>query len=201
MNGAAPTSAFRPRKPSPAVLVAAAALLVLHFAMAVGSKRHESTTSDELVHLTAGTSYWQNNDYRLQPENGVLPQRWAALPAWWQGAKFPPLADNPNWRGSDAWVLGYQYFYESGEDHFPRLMAGRAMIALFSVATGVLVFWWSFSLFGGAGALVSLTLFAFCPTFLAPATPSRPRPGSASPRPWWPGRGPSSRAERPTSRR
>ncbi len=147
--------------------VAVGALLALHFALAVGSKLRESTTSDELVHLTAGTSYWVNHDYRLHPENGILPQRWAALPAWLAGAKFPPLAGNFHWQTSDAWGLGYQFFYETGEDHFPRLMAGRAMIAVFSVATGLLVFLWSRRLWGTAGALVSLGFFVFCPDFLA----------------------------------
>ena len=146
---------------------AAAVLLALHFALAVGSKLHESTTSDELFHLTGGMSYWLNHDYRLQPENGILPQRWAALPAWLAHAKFPPLANNVYWSTSDQWVIGHQFFYETGEDHFPRLMAGRAMIAMFSVALGLLVFVWSRRLFGNAGAFVSLGFFVFSPDFLA----------------------------------
>jgi hypothetical protein len=141
-------------------------ILGLHFAMAVGSKWSESTTSDELVHVTGGYSYWAFNDYRLHPENGNLPQRWVALPAWIGGAKFPSL-DQEYWRKSDAWVMGHEFFYETGEDHFPRLMAARAMIALFSVATGVLVFWWSRRLFGTSGAFVSLLFFAFSPSFLS----------------------------------
>ena len=32
-------------------------LLALHYALAVGSKLNESTTSDELVHLTGGYTY------------------------------------------------------------------------------------------------------------------------------------------------
>lgn len=164
-----PSIAAAPGKPRrhPAVTAAIVGLLAVHFLLAVGSKLGESTTSDELVHLTGGMSYWQNHDYRLHPENGILPQRWAALPAWLGGAAFPPLAGNDYWRTSDAWVIGHQFFYESGEDHFPRLMAGRAMIALFSVATGLLVFAWSRRLFGDAGGLVSLAFYAFCPTFLA----------------------------------
>lgn len=167
MSGVTPDFTQSTSRPSFAVLATAIFLLALYFAMAVGSKRHESTTSDELVHLTAGVSYWQNRDFRLHPENGILPQYWAALPALFGGAKFPALADNPYWRTSNAWHIGYQFFYETGEDHFPRLMAGRAMIALFGVATGCLVFCWSRRLFGNIGALVSLTFFAFCPTFLA----------------------------------
>ena len=145
---------------------AVALLLALHFAMAVGSKLHESTTSDEIVHLTSGFAYWRFDDYRLQPENGNLPQRWVALPTWIAGAKFPDL-NQVYWRGSEAWVMGHEFFYETGQDHFPRLMAARAMTALFSVATGLLVFLWSRRLFGLAGGLVSLLFFAFSPTFLA----------------------------------
>jgi hypothetical protein len=145
---------------------AVALILALHFAMAVLSKRHESTTSDELVHVTGGYSYWKFDDYRLQPENGNLPQRWVALPIWLSGAKFPDL-DQPYWKKSDAWVMGHEFFYETGEDHFPKLMAARAMTALLSVATGLLIFCWSRKLFGTAGAFVSLIFFAFSPTFLA----------------------------------
>jgi hypothetical protein len=150
----------------PWVLGAVALLLGLHFAMAVSSKRHESTTSDELVHLTGGFSYWEFDDYRLQPENGNLPQRWVALPTYLAGATFPTL-DQVYWRKSDAWVMGHEFFYETGEDHFPRLMAARAMTALFSVALGAIVFLWSRRLFGTKGAFISLTFYAFSPTFLA----------------------------------
>jgi len=147
---------------------AAAVVLILglHFAMAVLSKRQESTTSDELVHVTGGYSYWKFDDYRLQPENGNLPQRWVALPVWIAGAKFPEF-DRTYWANGDAWVVGHEFFYETGEDHFPKLMAARAMTALFSVATGALIFWWSRRLFGMAGAFVSLLFFTFSPVFLA----------------------------------
>ncbi|MBS0664165.1 MAG: glycosyltransferase family 39 protein [Verrucomicrobia bacterium] len=151
----------------PVLVAVVAMLLALHWLLAVASKARESVTADELAHLTGGFTYWQFNDYRIQPENGNLPQRWAALPAWLEGAKFPAIKDNIYWRTSDAWVLGHQFFYETGEDHFPRLMAGRAMIALFSVATGLLVFLWSRRLFGTAGGLVSLAFYAFSPNFLA----------------------------------
>ena len=149
------------------IVFSVAAILALHFVLAVASKRQESTTADEIAHLTAGFAYWQFDDYRLQPENGNLPQRWATLPTWLSGATFPKLADNNYWRTSDAWGIGHQFFYETGEDHFPRLMAGRAMIALFSVGTGLIIFIWSRRFFGTAGGFVSLLFYAFCPNFLA----------------------------------
>ena len=44
-----------------------AALLALHYALAVGSKFNESTTSDEIVHLTGGFNFNHFHDYRLHP--------------------------------------------------------------------------------------------------------------------------------------
>ena len=143
-----------------------AALLALHFTLALSSKRNESTTSDEIVHLTGGFSYWKFNDYRLHPENGNLAQRWVALPAWFMNPKFPDL-NQDYWRTSDGWVVGHEFFYETHQDHFPILMAARAMTALLSAGLGLLIFLWSRRLFGTAGGFVSLAFFTFSPTFLA----------------------------------
>jgi hypothetical protein len=148
------------------VIAGLAGLLALHFALALSSKRHESTTSDEIVHLTGGYSYWKLNDYRLHPENGNLAQRWLALPALVMNPAFPDL-NQDYWKSSDGWVVGHQFFYETHHDHFPILMWARAMTALLSVALAALVFLWSRRLFGTPGAFVSLAFFAFSPTFLA----------------------------------
>jgi hypothetical protein len=145
------------------------AILLIHFALAVTSKSNHGTTSDEIVHLAGGLSYCKYNDYRLQPENGNLPQRWAAIPAWLSGASFPSIEKNiEDWRHSNAWIIGYQFFYNTGQPPYrTQLLGGRAMIALFSVATGLLIYLWSRRLFGQAGGLVSLLFYALCPNFLA----------------------------------
>ncbi len=148
-------------------LLGVALLLALQWWLAVGSKFEASTTSDELVHLTGGLTYWQFHDYRMHPENGNLPQRWAALPAWLSGARLP-AAEGPNWRKSISWIFGYEFFYATpGQDHFPLLMAGRAMIALFLTAASLLVFLWARSLWGLAGGFTALGFCAFSPNFLA----------------------------------
>ena len=149
------------------VAAAVAALLAVHFALAVASKRHESTTSDEIVHVTGGLSYWKFDDYRLHPENGNLPQRWVALPAWLCGLAFPRPGPALLEDRADARVMGHELFYELHQDHFPMLMAARAMTALLSAALGALIFCWSRRLFGTPGAFVSLAFFVFSPTFLA----------------------------------
>src|SRR5687768_15008311 len=150
-----------------AVAVTVITLLILHASLALWGSAGKSTTADEILHLTAGFSFWELHDYRLHPENGILPQRWAALPAWIMDAPFPVLEGNRYWRTSESQVIGHQFFYETGHDHFPMLMAARAMIVVFSVGTGILIFLWSRRLFGDAGGLLSLALFALCPNFLA----------------------------------
>ena len=150
------------------VALIVAGLLGLSWWMAASVSREHSTTADEIFHITAGYSYWKFGDYRLQPENGNLPQRWAALPLRAQDLRFPDTGQ-PAWRRADVAEIGHQFFHESGND-LPRLLASaRAMVAALGAACGLLVFLWSRSLFGLRGALVSLVLFTFCPLILAHA--------------------------------
>jgi 4-amino-4-deoxy-L-arabinose transferase-like glycosyltransferase len=149
-----------------AVTLMAAAILALYWGMATSVSDTMCTTGDEIAHLTAGYSYWKTGDYRLQPENGNLPQRWAAIPLLHRDLKFPTKDQNA-WRISDVWDLGFQWFYTLGNDLAGMLRAGRMMIALFGVATGALVFVWARRLHGDKAALLAAILFAFCPTMLA----------------------------------
>ena len=147
-------------------LAAAAALLTVYFLLAVTGVAHKSTTFDEVFHLTGGYSYWKFGDFRMQPENGNLPQRWAALPLVFGDYKFPSV-DSGEWRRSSVAAVGGRFVYGVGNDADRMLLSARAMIALMGVALGALVFAWSWRLLGLPAALVSLTLFAFCPTLLA----------------------------------
>jgi hypothetical protein len=155
------------RPPSRAFLVTLAVLLALaHAILAVTATTEKSMTADEIAHLTAGQAYNTLGDFRLQPENGNLPQRWAALPLTLAGQPLPPRSLRV-WRVADVWNFGHVFFYEGplAADEF--LFLGRAMIALVSAATGLLIFFWSRAFFGWRGAFLSLALFAFCPAFLA----------------------------------
>ena len=50
-----------------------------YFLTAVTASTGKSTMFDELFHLTGGYTYWVRGDFRMQPENGNLPQRWEAF--------------------------------------------------------------------------------------------------------------------------
>ena len=138
----------------------------LHAVLAVTAMVDKSMTADEIAHLTAGHAYNTRGDYRLQPENGNLPQRLAALPLTLAGDPLPPT-NLEIWRTADVWKYGHLFFYEGSLPAGERLFLGRAMIALMSAATGLLVFFWSRARFGWGGGFLSLGLFVFCPTFLA----------------------------------
>src|SRR3954468_5250721 len=115
---------------------AVAAILLGHVLLAFWGVSRQGVTADEILHVTGGYFYDRFGDYRIQPENGILPQRWAALPAVLTHAPAPPLEGNRYWQASDASVIGHQFFYETGHDHWPMLQAGRAIMLVFSVATG-----------------------------------------------------------------
>ncbi len=90
-------------------LTTLAVLLALaHAILAVTATTEKSMTSDEIAHLIAGHSYNTLDDYRLQPENGNLPQRWAALPLT-LAAPLPPTT-HPIWKNTDVWRYGHKFF-------------------------------------------------------------------------------------------
>ncbi len=144
-----------------------ATLLALHFWLGVSATFEKSVTSDETAHLAGGYSYWKFNDYRLQPENGNLPQRWAALPLLLEKPRLEP-ADHPRWwSASDIWMISNAFFFRSGNNTDFMLASARAMMMAWSIATGLLVFFWARRLWGDAGGLLALVLYVFSATTLA----------------------------------
>jgi hypothetical protein len=146
--------------------LALALLLLLHGWLAISATREKSTAVDEMAHLTAGHAMLARGDYRLQPENGVLPQLWESMPAYLQHRKLPP-ASAPGWAQPNVWTLGHSYFHRIGNDLGALLHDGRLMNVAWSLATGLLVFFWTRRLFGTPGAWIAVLFWAFSPTFLA----------------------------------
>ncbi len=141
----------------------------VHAWMAAGVSSRLSPAYDETAHLIAGVSYWREHDFRLQPENGVFPQLWAALPSVLNETTRYPKLDQRAWLGADVWSLGDQFLYRSGNDPDVILQRGRIMIALLGGALVFLIAMWSRSLFGPLGGLASGGLACFSPTLLAHA--------------------------------
>jgi hypothetical protein len=155
------------RSTPPRPLVIIGVLLALgHAVLATLAMNSKSTTADELAHVTGGYTFNHWNDYRLHPENGILPQRLQALPATLRGAAYPDQS-SLDWRESDVWMTGHTFFYELGNDAGRLLREARAMNSLFGAAVLLLAGWWAWRLFGPAGALVTLLFGTLDPTLLA----------------------------------
>jgi 4-amino-4-deoxy-L-arabinose transferase-like glycosyltransferase len=141
------------------------ALVVLAYVMAVTATTKKSVTFDEVAGLIGGYSIWQKNDFRMLPENGSLHQRLAGLPSLWRGDLFPDTTQEA-WRQSHLYVVCDQLLYQLGNDADAVTLSARSMVGLMILALGMAVYFCSRSLFGARGALVSVVLFAFSPSFL-----------------------------------
>ena len=142
------------------------ALALGHGLLATLAMDEKSTTSDEIAHITGGYTFNHWNDYRLHPENGLLPQRWQSLPMVLAGAKYPNQSGQ-DWATSHVWMLGYVFFYQEGNNLEWMLATARAMNACFGLATVLLVAWWAWHFFAGPGAIVAAVLCVLSPSMLA----------------------------------
>jgi hypothetical protein len=143
--------------------IVAILLAALHAALAITATIEKSPTFDEPTHLTAGYSYWLNNDYRLDPENGNWPARWATLPLLWSHPAFP---ENAAWDRGDVGRVSENFLYRSGNDSDVVLLQGRSMMAIVGAGLCLLIFFCSARLFGAVGGLISELLAVFDPNLL-----------------------------------
>ena len=145
----------------------ATALCALHLWLAIGVAERTGMTYDEIAHVTAGQAYNERADFRLQPENGNLPQRLHGLAAsLGTGAPLPPSA-HPAWPRSDVWLYGHTFFFEGQVAPGLILLHARAANLLWSLAIGLLVLLWARRLGGDLAGLGALSLWVAEPTILA----------------------------------
>lgn len=159
----------RRQRSLPPVLVTTivTALLALHWWLGVSALIGTGVTNDEPVHMTSGYCYWHFDDYRMQPENGNLPQRWAALPLLTMHLHLDPAKEPLLWHVSQQWRIANRFLFLSGNDADYMVFCSRAVMALWSVGAALLVFFWSRRLWGDAGGIFSLALYVVSPTMLA----------------------------------
>ena len=146
--------------------LAAGIVLIAFWLGLLSSLRDKSLTLDEGVHVAAGYAFWSYDDYRLNPENGNLPERVMSLPLLFGNYKFPSTQSDA-WCNTDKWTITWQWFYQLGNDAEAMTRWGRAAAGVLAVALGALVWNWSRQLFGPVGAMLSLLLYVLNPSILA----------------------------------
>ncbi len=141
-------------------------LLCLHFALASTSLVRGSPTFDEPAHIVGGLESWLCDDYRINPENGILPQRLMSLPLLFMDVKFP-APDSRDWSVAAWRSLPGKVMFDYGNDPDRLLAAARFAILLCSLFLGAYVYFCSREIFGHLGGLISLSLYALSPSILA----------------------------------
>jgi len=146
-------------------LLIVVSLLAAHLALVFTATLDATATYDEILHIASGLNYWRSGDYRFQPENGNLPQRWCAVPVLLLNPRFSE--DAAATQAADAMRIGRGLLYRS--DISPQLIMAVARLGsvAWSLALCLVVFFWSKSLFGFGGGVVSLALAAFWPAVVA----------------------------------
>lgn len=150
----------------PRQLPAVVALLLLHALLAWWAAAGKGLAYDEAFHLTGGFLYNRHGDFRIHPDNGILPQRVHGLAPLLAGAASPDLADAAG-RMSDQGVVAHRFLFLANADHRPWLRGARALNLVFSVGACLLAFLWARSLGGDRAGFTALALAALSPTLLA----------------------------------
>lgn len=140
----------------------ACALLALQLALLLHAAWRVGPTVDEHHYLAAGYAYLEDWDFSRNREHPPLLKLLIALPLWLVGdARFPE-----HWR--DLVNYPVAFFYQTNVEHIDRnLFLARLLPCLVTVAGSAGVFLLARRLFGSAGALVALLLFAFDPNVIA----------------------------------
>jgi len=142
-------------------------LLTIMFFLAFSSYWGDSATMDELSHIPAGYSYLTQKDFRINPEHPPLIKDLAAIPLLFLKLNFPK--NSPAWTEAvnGQWWFGWELLYNSGNNPDKILFWARLPMVFLLVFLGFFLFRWTKKEFGNEVAIFVLTLFAFCPNFLA----------------------------------
>lgn len=126
------------------VLVFSVALACFHTHLVLAAASTITVTFDETAHVGAGVTFWKYKDFRLNPENGVLPQLIAGAGIMWgrPGVQYTvPTFQQQAWLYSDCWSIGFQLLHGSGNNLAHILHDGRRGIAVRSSAFTHLLRW------------------------------------------------------------
>lgn len=150
--------------------LAAGALLALHLGLMLHSASVKSPTVDEYTYIATGYIYVQTGDFRLDRTHPPLLRLLMGLPLQFLDIEMPPL-QRERWDEPAAAELGYEIGWQmllgGANDWRVILFWARLPIMLLSVALGGLIFLWARRLYGDAGGLFALLLYALCPNMLA----------------------------------
>jgi 4-amino-4-deoxy-L-arabinose transferase-like glycosyltransferase len=166
------------RRPSPgrnasaggrAAWLLCAGLLCLMAAQMVSVLPRKSLTIDEFVMVPAAYYHLAEGDFQLVHEHPPLSKILAAVPLlFFRGVETVPPGEGGEPGSAGAKVTRLVRFWDDNRAYFALLsLWSRVPLAALAVASGLLLFLFTRSLFGPAAALFALALYVLEPTVLA----------------------------------
>ena len=144
-------------------------LLLAFFFVGCFSALKKSPTYDEIVHLTGGYAVVTQHDFRINSENGTLPQIWAALPLVVRSGTTSLTSGNIPWGSCNPWEISNAFLLTSGNDCNLLFIYARSMMLLAAAFAGACLFLISKKIWGRAGGFITLILFLLSPNIMANA--------------------------------
>src|SRR5262245_48666355 len=139
--------------------VAVILLLAVVFIVPAAIMSQKSPTFDEVSHLPAGYSYLIERAIRYNPQHPPVVKEMCALPLLFLGLRYP--ANLPE----NEWVFGKEFLFRQNAQRI--IFWGRSFALLLSLGMALVVLLWSTRLWGWAGGLLGLFLYALDPTITA----------------------------------
>jgi len=154
-------------------LTALSAFALVFVTWQMARSTHRSATWDEPVHLTAGYAALTARDFRMDFSHPPLSRAWAAIPLAMAGRPPADLSIIDRTSPGDWVPRAYDFarrfvFADAGGDGM--LQTARAMMVVWGLLLGVLVYAWANEWLGARGALVALTLYTLEPNLGAHGT-------------------------------
>lgn len=143
------------------LLILAGILLVFHLTMSwIGTKR-QSIVWDEIVYPAAGLAQWKTGKIGINREHPFLSKLISSAPLLLINPRLP--FDDQSWRDESSYRFGYKFVFGGDRDPQHVVEASRCPMAFMSVASGIILFIWLYSLWGPVGAVGGLVCFVSTP--------------------------------------
>lgn len=148
--------------------MAAVFAAVVHGVCATGVAWQSSPNLDEPAHLAAGISCWTHARFDLYRVNPPLVRAIAAVPVL---LFCRPEVDWSSWNSASPanrseFQVGFDFARANGGEVWAMFRAARVPGIVLASVTGWLCYRWAAEIYGRASAVLSIWIWALCPTFL-----------------------------------
>ena len=132
-------------------------LVLLSVGRVISTYRTFSQVEDEPAHIACGLEWWQNGDYKFDPEHPPLSRIFVSALLYYQGVRID--ASQPMWAAGNAALTARGRYAEN-------LASARLGTLPFWIMSCIILFALAKQYYGGATAFLSLLLYSTLPPAL-----------------------------------